>query len=157
MYRLVTLEEAKQNANYDSDADDVKLAQIVDDASQLVMNYLEAAWARVRQFSGADDVTDQELAQYTAAFGGWTDSNGLPLVDSSGDPLIVDYDTDSNGDALTDSNGDFIGGHSIIPGPVRRATLLATAVLIAYPDGSTDPITAAVKSLLVRYRPATVA
>lgn len=156
LYRLVTLAEAKQNANYDSDADDTKLTQIVDDASQLVMNYLEAAWSRVRQFSG-DDVTDEELAFYNRAFGLWTDSNGLPLVDTNGDPLTVDYPTDTNGDPNLDSNGDIVGGRSIVPGEVHRATLLVTAVLIAYPDGSVDPITPAVKSLLVRYRPPTVA
>lgn len=157
-YRLVTLDEVKQNSAYDSDADDVKLRQIVDDASQIVMNYLEAAWARVRQFSGDDDVTDQEIAAYQKAFGSWTDSSGMPLVDSStGDPLIVDYDFDSNGDPLTDSNGDYIGGHSIIPGPVHRATLLVADVLITHPDGTVDPITPAVVSLLVRFRlPTTV-
>jgi hypothetical protein len=151
LFRLVTVEAAKANSVYDSDADDAKWEQIVDDASQFVMNYLEAEWSRVRQYLDDPDVDvlDEEIAAYERAFGGWTDSSGFPLVDSNGDPLLVD--------TTLDSNGDEIGGHSIIPGPVHRATLLVTAVLLRHPHGDVDPITPAVKSLLVRFRPPTVA
>lgn len=164
MYRLVTLEEAKANARYDGTDNDADLLATVNDASQIVMNYLEASWARTRQYSG--DATDEEIAAYERAFGGWTDSGGNPLVDSNGDPLIVDYDTDTNGDPVLDTNGDYIGGRSIIPGPVRRATLLVINALDEERSGlgSTgmdpqwrNPISRAVESLLVRFRPPTVA
>lgn len=135
LYRLVTLAEVKRNSRYTGTANDVELLEIIDDASQFVMNYLDGA----------------------ATLSGWTDSNGIPLVDSNGDPLIIDYLTDSNGDPLTDSNGDYVGGHTIIPGSVRRATLLVVASLDTNREGTVDPITPAVRNLLVRYRDPTVA
>lgn len=158
VYRLVTLDEVKRNSRYVGTASDVELQEMIDDASQHVLDYIQSAWARARQYSGDDDVTDEEIAAYERAFGGWTDSSGNPLVDSSGDPLIVDYDTDSNGDPVLDSNGDYVGGHSIIPGQIRRATLLVVAHLDENRSGGdVRPINAAVESLLVRYRPPTVA
>lgn len=157
LYRLVTLEEAKANMRYIGTTEDADLQRLVDDASQFVMNYLEAAYARARQYSGDDDVSDEDIAGYAAAFDGWTDSSGLPLVDSSGDPLVIDYDTDSFGDPVLDSDGNYVGGRSIIPGSVRRATLLVIAALDKDREGQTDPITPAVKSLLVRYRLPTAA
>lgn len=158
MYRLITLEEAQRRRRYvPSDDNDVELLELVDEASQIVMNYLQSAWARTRQFLDDEDVTDEEIAAYQKAFGSWTDSSGLPLVDSSGDPLIVEFDTDTNGDPVTDSNGDYVGGHSIIPGPIRAATKLVLGALDSEREGQVDPITPAVKSLLVKYTPPAVA
>jgi hypothetical protein len=139
IYRLVTLAEAKANARYDSTADDADIDRLVIDASQFVMDYLES--------------TNPDLQPL---FSSWTDADGFPLVDDDGNPIIIDYETDSNGDPLLDSNGDYIGGQSIIPGPVRRATLLAIASLDQNREGELDPITPAVRALLTRFRPPTV-
>lgn len=157
IYRLVTLADAKANARIVSTDEDAALQRLVDRASRRIMNYLEAEWARARQYSGDDDVSDEEIAAAEKAFGGWTDSSGIPLVDSNGDPLIVDYDTDSNGDPVLDSNGGYVGGRSIIPADVEIATLLMFDFLYEHRDGDKDDITQGVKSCLVRYRPPTVA
>jgi len=166
LYRLVTLAQAKRNLRYDSTADDADLLDLVNDASQIVMNYLEAVGSRARQFSGDTAVSASDIAAYAAAFDGWTDSSGIPLVDSNGDPLIVDYETDSTGAPILDSNGDHIGGRSIIPGPVRRATLLVINALdkeragIGNPGQVAEPlnpISPAVAAVLVRFRPPTAA
>lgn len=153
-YRLVTLEDAKLNSRYVGTANDAELQETVDDASQQIMNYLEAEWCRARQFSG--EASDEEIANYESIFGGWTDSAGMPLVDSHGDPLVIDYATDSNGQPIYDSSGGLVGGRSIIPGSVRRATLAMIGSLDENREGQVDPITPAVRSLLVRYRPPTV-
>lgn len=136
MTRLVTVQQAEANLLYQGADVPDDLPDIVDDASAIVMNYLNASWSRVRQFSG--DASDEEIAAYQAAFGSWTDSSGDPLTDSTGDPA-------------TDSSG-----ASVIPGSVRRATLLVIGALDAHREGDVDPITPAVVSLLVRYRGPTV-
>lgn len=156
IYRLVTLAEAKANGRITSTGEDSYLQDLVDDASRIIMNYLESAWARVRQYSGDDDVSGEFIAESEKAFGGWTDSNGIPLVDSNGDPLIVDFNTDSNGDPINaDSNGNPTDGRSIIPADVRRATFVAIEAMNR--DRTGEAITPAVKALLVRFRPPTVA
>jgi len=153
-FRLVSLDDVKRNLRYIGNANDAELQQKLDNASHQIMDYLEAEWCRARQYSG--EATDTEVAAYNKAFGSWTNSSGAPLTDSNGDPLIVGYQTDSNGDPVLDSNGDRIGGHSVIPGSVREATLLMIGALDENREGQVDPITPAVKSLLVRYRPPTV-
>jgi hypothetical protein len=113
-YRLVSLTEAQRNLRYEDDDVPTDLGQLVEDASQIIINYLDACALGIAE--------------------GWTDSSGAPLTDSIGDPL-------------TDSSG-----NSIIPGSVRRATLLVIGALDKDREGQTDPITPAVVSLLTRYR-----
>lgn len=133
MIRLVTLEEVKRNLGYDTTAEDVRLEELIDDASEAILNYLEVEWSRVTQY--ADDASDEDIAAYERAFGTWTDSNGLVLTDSTG----VYPATDSN-------------GSSLIPGAIRRATHLMIGALDKDREGETDGFTMAVVSLLKRYR-----
>ena len=76
---------------------------------------------------------------------GWTDSDGKPLVDSNGDPVL-----DSNGDPTYYEI-------SIIPGPVRKATLLVIANIDDDREGLRDALTPGVASLLARFRDPPVA
>lgn len=142
LFRLVTLQEAKDQLSVLHASDDAEIDRLVIDASQIVMDYI-----------GTDSL----------AIDGWTDTAGLPLVDADGNPLRVGaagglntagvfvLDVDSNGDAID-------AGVSIIPGPVRKATLLLVARLDDDREGKDgDPISPAVASLLARYRDPPVA
>lgn len=136
LYRLVTLAEAKDHLGILVDDDDARIAELVIDASQAVMDYI-----------GEDSLASV----------GWTDTSGVPLVYANGDPQRIGalgtlnsagnfvFDEDSNGDPIEP-------GISIIPGPVRRATLLAIANLDDDREGSGDPISPGVASLLARFR-----
>jgi gp6-like head-tail connector protein len=140
LYRLVTLAEAKDQLSILDTEDDKRINRLVLDASQIVMNYLKVS----------------------PALDGWTDTDGVPLVDANGDPLRVGAlgDFDSSGVFVfdLDSNGDPINeGESIIPGPVRAATLLVIARLDDDREGEKDPISLAAQSLLERYRDPTLA
>jgi len=132
LFRLVSVQDAKDQLSILHDADDAYIERLIVDASQIVMDYI-----------GYDSLK----------YDGWTDSGGLPLTDSNGDPLPA-VALDSNGDPLLDSNGDEIPtGISIIPGPVRRATLVVIARLDADREGMNgDPLSPAVASLLARFR-----
>lgn len=134
-YRLVTVAEAKDQLSIIDAYDDKRVRRLCDDASQIVMNYLKTS----------------------PALSGWTDTNGQPLVDVSGDPLRTGGQghLDSNGDFVldVDSNGDPINdGDSVIPGSVRAATLIVIARLDDDREGEKDPISPAVASLLAQFR-----
>lgn len=144
LYRLVTVDEAKDQLSILDDEDNARVNRLVLDASQIVMNYLKSS----------------------PALAGWCDTSGLPLVDANGDPQRVGATGTLNtaGDFILtlDSNGDPVNdGISIIPGPVRVATLLIIAALDAereaigrpgVPQEWLDPISPAVESVLMRYR-----
>lgn len=135
-YRLVTLAEAKAHLGVLHSSDDARIGRLVIDASQIVMDYI-----------GTDSLS----------IDGWTDSDGKPLVDSNGDPQSVPI-VDSNGDPVLDSNGDSTYYEiSIIPGPVRKATLLVIANLDDDREGLRDALTPGVASLLARFRDPPVA
>lgn len=141
LFRLVTLQEAKDHLGVLVDDDDVMLGKLVIDASQMIMDYI-----------GRDSLK----------IGGWTDTSGRPLTYTNGDPLRIgamgDLDSAGNFVLATDSNGDPIEpGISIIPGPVRAATLLLIANLDDDREGTRDPFSPGIDSLLARYRDPPVA
>lgn len=158
LYRLVTVDEAKDQLAIIGTEHDARIRRLVWDASQIIINFLQAtpAW---------DYISD-----------GWTESPGEPLMDSAGNPRRVggqyepeldsvgDPVIDSNGDVVpaVDSNGDIIyvldssgepvdNGQSIIPGPIRIATFLVIAALDEDREGKRDPISPAVLSVLANY------
>lgn len=133
-YRLVTLEEAKEHLSIlDEDTDDdARIDRLVVRASQTVLAYCNVN------------------------LGDWTDTNGVPLVDSDGNPLRVDalghlntagdfvYDEDTAGDPLDT-------GISIIPGAVQAATLLVIGAMDDDREGAKDPFGPAAMALLWAY------
>jgi hypothetical protein len=138
LFRLVTLAEAKDHLAILDSADDRRIDRLVFDASQLVMDY---------------------IGTNSLALGGWCDTSGKPLVDDNGDPLRVGAlgHLNTAGDFVLDldTNGDPINiGVSVIPGPVRAATLLVIGNMDAKrgEDDGANPISAGVESLLARYR-----
>jgi Phage gp6-like head-tail connector protein len=141
LYRLVTLEEAKEQVSILASFDDARLNRLIIRASQAIIDYLDNG-------SGTE---------------GWTDTAGNPLVDADGNPQRIGAQghLDSNGDFVLDldTSGEPINaGISIVPGHVQEATL----VLIAASDDDRegwkgDPINAAVQSLLARTRDPPVA
>lgn len=135
LYRLVTVEEARDQLSILEHEEDVRINRLVLDASQIVMDYLKSS----------------------PALEGWTDTSGAPLVDADGNPIMVGaagmLDEAGNFVLATDSSGMPIdAGHSIIPGPVRAATLLIIAALDDDREGKREPISPAVESLLARFR-----
>ena len=143
MYRLVTLAQVRTQLNYDGSYADAQLLFRLDAISRAIIDYIGSS----------------------VALNGWTDSNGDPLVDATGDPLCEFLLVDSNGDPLLDSNGDwqyligpgevdengdYVNCRSIIPGQVQAATVCAMAT---WDDArGADPLTPAVESLLARTR-----
>lgn len=132
LYRLVTVAEAKDQLSILDNEDDSRIDSMVRDASQDVMAYI-----------------NQNLD-------GWTDTSGLPLVDGNGDPQRIGAigTLDSNGELVLtlDSNGDPIdAGISVVPGPVRRATLVLIARMDDDREGKEEPFNETVKSLLWTY------
>lgn len=137
LFRLVTVAEAKDQLSLLDNEDDVRINRLVLDASQVIMDYLAGS----------------------KAIEGWTNTSGIPLVDANGDPLRIGAQGHLNtaGDFVfdLDTNGDPINpGVSIIPGPVRAATLLVIANLDDKrgEDDKVDPISIGVQSLLMRFR-----
>jgi hypothetical protein len=144
IYRLVTLDQARQQLNYDGTYADAQLLFRLDSVSRSLMDYIGPS---------------------SVALDGWTDSAGNPLVDENGDPLCEFLVVDSAGDPVLDSNGDlqyevraaevdssgnYVDCRSIIPGHVQAATVCAMAEWDN--DRTGDVITPAVESLLRRTR-----
>lgn len=135
-FRLVTVDEAKDQLSVLHSSDDARIGRLVLDASQIVMDYIGTG---------------------SLSIDGWTDSDGKPLVDENGDPQRVPI-VDSNGDPVLDTNGDPTYYEiSMIPGPVRKATLLVIGNLDDDREGLRDPLTPGVASLLARFRDPPVA
>jgi hypothetical protein len=135
LFRLVTVAEAKDQLSILDSSEDARINRLVWDASQIVMNYLKSS----------------------PALAAWCDTAGIPLVDANGDPQRVGAQghLDTSGQFVfdVDTAGEPIdAGQSIIPGPVRAATLLVIAHLDDDREGKADPISFAVQSLLERYR-----
>lgn len=158
LYRLVTVDEAKDQLGIIGSEHDARIRRLVWDASQIIVRALQgtAAWATVSV--------------------GWTDSNGDPLMDSDGNPTRVggqyEPELDTDGDPMVDTNGDVIpardsngdviyvldttgdpidNGQSVIPGPVRIATFLVICALDEDREGKRDPFSPAVRSVLADY------
>lgn len=116
-YRLVTLEYVKQNSRITFSADDDFLEELVADASESIMDYIDVAYS---------------LALVDAD---WTDSYGVPLTDSNGDPLDAEA----------------------VPGPIRRATVVTVALWYEDAEGLRDALPPAAVSLLARTRDVPIA
>lgn len=159
---LVTIEEAKEHLLYEHNADDLRIADLVEDASFVVLNYLKRG-DMIQGFTDVDGVllSDADgllFINFTSAQA--VDSNGdllwLLALDSNGDPII-----DSAGDTIfaLDSSGNKIPIMTVWPPPLptpningalRRATLLTISNFDA--RSQDDPISPAVESLLMRLR-----
>lgn len=140
IYRLVTLAEAKDQLSVLDNEDDVRIDRLTIIASQIIMNYLK-------------------VSPY---LDGWTNTSGIPLVDTDGNPLRIGgqgyLDTNGNFILDLDTNGNPIdSGISVIPGMVQAATLLVIAALDDDREGAKDPLSPAVESLLMRFRDPAVA
>lgn len=140
IYRLVTLAEAKDQLSIVDSAEDARIDRITINASQIIMNYLKRS----------------------PFLDGWTNTAGIPLVDTNGNPLRIGGvgHLDTNGEFVLDldTNGNPIdAGISVIPGMVQEATLLVIAALDDDREGLTDPISVGVQSLLMRYRDPAIA
>jgi hypothetical protein len=130
-YRLVTLEEAKRNVSELTADDDVRLGELVIEASPAIM----------------------ELIEGSPRVSGWTDTSGVPLTYANGDPqrmgALGSLDTAGNFVFAEDTDGEIIEpGISIVPGPVQRAT----KALIAHWDDNRDGgVPPAVFNILAAY------
>ncbi len=136
LYRLVTVGEARAELSILDNEDDERINYLIVDASQIIMDYLK---------------------KNNAYLGGWCDTSGLPLVDSNGNPQRVgavgSLDTGGNFVLALDTHGDPINpGISIIPGMVRRACFFVIVNIAEVRDGTRDPLTPGVESLLMRVR-----
>ena len=142
LFRLVSLQDVKDQLGILDTEDDRRLDTLIIDASQDIMDYL-----------------GEQVGGGTSPFlDGWCDSFGMPLVDEDGNPERVGATIDSGGELVLDSNGDPVNiGISIIPGPVRRATLLHIANLDDDREGHGDSLSIGVQNLLMRLRDPAVA
>lgn len=150
IYRLVTLAEVKRQLVYDNALSDAALTFRLEAVSGVIIDFI-------------GEHSEQWME-------GWTDSNGDPLVDDDGNPLVWVLVVDSNGDAILDSNGDrqydvavqevdsngnIVNGVSVVPQHVQAATICAMAAWDE--QRGADLLTPAVKSLLQRTRRPVVA
>ena len=138
LYRLVTLEEAKEQLEMLDGGEDAKIDRRIIRASQTIMDYLQGS----------------------PFLHGWTDTSGIPLVDADGNPLRIGalgvLDTAGDFVFTLDSAGNPVNaGVSIVPGHVQEACLLLIARGDDDREGDKDQLSPAIESLLRRsYVPA---
>jgi hypothetical protein len=145
--QLVTLAQARKHVNVDHTDDDVKLAEIVIQASAVVLNYLNQY---PRGEYEALPVYDPTAAPVLVAPWPWewVASTTRPpywwpttrIIYQQLPPYIADG---------WDQSGSPAGE---VPGAVTAATLLVIGALYRDREGQTDPISTAVKSLLGFYK-----
>lgn len=135
--KLVTIDEAKEHLVIEHNADDLRIADAIEDASQRVVDYLN----RSPQLVGYTDVDGELLTNSAGEFRAQlTDSAGTPLFDTSGAPEMETW-----------------------PNPVlpRRYPSLRRAVLLVLSNfderSQDDPISDAVKSILLPLKDPTLA
>lgn len=134
---LVTFDEAKEHLIVEHDGDNLLIADLIEDASFTVLNYISQSKLLV----GYTDVDGELLTDNDGnTRKQLEDSSGTPLFDTAGDPLLEDW-----------------------PAQVaeRRHPLLKRATLLVisnyYLRSQDDPISAAVESILRRVRSPVVA
>lgn len=135
--KLVTLAEAKEHLGFEHNADDLRIADDIEDASARVIEYVNHSL----QLVGFTDIDGVLLTTEGGDFRAQvTDSSGTPLFDTQGAPILEDW-----------------------PDPVlpRRYPALRRAVLLVLSNFDDrlqdDAISPAVKSALASIKDPTLA
>jgi len=134
---LVTLDEAKEHLIVEHDADDLLIADLIGDASFIVLDYIGTS----KPLVGYTDVDGELLTDNDGnTRKQLEDSSGTPLFDTAGKPSLEDWPP-----SVEERR------HPLL----RRATLLVISNY--YLRGQDDPISGAVESILRRLRMPVVA
>jgi hypothetical protein len=146
--RLVTFERAKEHLLVDHDEDDNKIRLLVDQASAIVLNYIrQYPRTQYQTLPEQDDlvagVVEPWPLSYIGPYGPYTRWAWWPFPRVSYQqlpPYIADTWVDDENQPTS------------VPGAVAAATLLLIGNLYNDREGTDDPISRGVKSLLEYYR-----
>ena len=148
MFRLVTVEQAKEHLLVDHDQDDSKIKLLVETASAIVLNYIKQYPRTQYQTLPTSEEITTEIVEpwplyHLGPYGPYTRWGWWPFARISYQqlpPYIADTWVDDE------------GAPNNVPGPIHAATLLVIGQLYHDREGTNDPISVGVRSLLHRYR-----